>query len=98
MVRSADPDKTDPLSYVTCLRLDTNQAVQPQIVIRGLKFQIYQIYKIEGLYYLCSENKGADKLCGYRICENQVFSGSGSFGLLNLPEVMSDINKCFQRQ
>ena len=36
----------------------------------------------EGLYYLCSENKGADQLCGYRtadlhlcfcICKNQVF-------------------------
>ena len=30
---------------------------------RGLKFQIY---KVEGLYYLCSENKGADQLHGYR--------------------------------
>ena len=28
---------------------------------RGLKFQIL---KIEGLYYLCSENKGADQLRG----------------------------------
>ena len=30
---------------------------------RGLKFWI-QI--VEGLYYLCSENKGADQLRGYR--------------------------------
>ena len=30
---------------------------------RGLKFQIKEV---EGLYYLCSENKGADQLCGYR--------------------------------
>ena len=30
---------------------------------RGLKFRIK---KIEGLSSLCSENKGADQLCGYR--------------------------------
>ena len=30
---------------------------------RGLKFRIYEE---EGLYYLCSENKGADQPCGYR--------------------------------
>ena len=30
---------------------------------RGLKFRIYEI---EGLYYPCSENKGADQLRGYR--------------------------------
>ena len=30
---------------------------------RGLKFRIY---KVEGLYYLCSENKGADQLRGHR--------------------------------
>ena len=43
-------------------RSDTNQAVQ-QKRARGLKFRIY---KVEGLYYLCSENKGADHLRGYR--------------------------------
>ena len=42
---------------------DTNQAVQLQNIARGLKFRIY---KEEGLYYLCSENKGADQLCSYR--------------------------------
>ena len=42
---------------------DTNQAVQLQKMARGLKFWIW---KIEGLYYLCSENKGADQLRGYR--------------------------------
>ena len=41
---------------------DTNQGVQLQKMARGLKFQIK---KVEGLYYLCSENKGADQLCGY---------------------------------
>ena len=47
---------------------------------RGLKFQIK---KVEGLYYLCSENKGADQLRGkceadlrlcFRICKKPVFS------------------------
>ena len=51
---------------------------------RGLKFWI----KIEeGLYYPCSENKGADQLRGqreadlrlcFRICKNPVFSRRGS--------------------
>ena len=42
---------------------DTNQAVQLQKMARGLKFWIYVV---KGLYYLCSENKGADQLRGYR--------------------------------
>ena len=58
---------------------DTNQAVQLQKMARGLKFSIE---KVEGLYYLCSKNKGADQLCGYRkadvrlcfpICKTFVF-------------------------
>ena len=36
---------------------------KPDCTARGLKFRIY---KVEGLYYLYSENKGADQLCGYR--------------------------------
>ena len=40
---------------------DTNQAVQPQKMARGLKFWIKEV---EGLYNLCSENKGANQLCG----------------------------------
>ena len=52
---------------------------------RGLKFRITVV---EGLYYPCSENKGADQLRGYReadlrlcfrICKNPVFSRCGSF-------------------
>ena len=42
---------------------DTNQAVQSQRMVRGLKFWIW---KVEGMYYLCSEKKGADQLRGYR--------------------------------
>ena len=59
---------------------DTNQAVQLQKMARGLKFRIW---KVEGLYYICSENIGADQLRGYReadlrlcfrICKTLVFS------------------------
>ena len=50
----------------------------------GLKFRIY---KVEGSYYLCSENKDADQLRGhreadlrlcFRICKKPVFSRRGS--------------------
>ena len=59
---------------------DTNQTVRLQKMARGLKFRIK---KVEGLYYLWSENKGADQLRGYReadlrlcfrICKTLVFS------------------------
>ena len=42
---------------------DINQAVQLQKMARGLKFRIL---KVEELCFLCSENKGADQLRGYR--------------------------------
>ena len=63
---------------------DTNQAVQLQKMARGLKFQMK---KVEGLYYLYSENKDADQLRGdreadlrlcFRICKKPVFSRRGS--------------------
>ena len=64
---------------------NTNQDEQLQMA-RGLKFWIW---KVEGLYYLCSENKGADQLRGYReadlrlcfryICKMLGFSCRGSF-------------------
>ena len=41
---------------------DTNWAVQPQKMVRDLKFRIKEK---EGLYYLFSENKGPDQLCSY---------------------------------
>ena len=44
-------------------RSDINQDVQLQKMARGLKF-LFQ--KVEGLYYPCSENKGADQLRGFR--------------------------------
>ena len=58
----------------------TNRAVLPQKMARGLKFRIQEV---EGLYYPCNENKGADQLRGYReadlrlcfrICKKPVFS------------------------
>ena len=51
---------------------------------RGL---IFCIKEVEALYYLCSENRGADQLRGYReadlrlcfhICKKPVFSRRGS--------------------
>ena len=66
-------------------RSDTNRAVQPQKMARGLKFRIK---KVEGLYYLCGEIKGADQLRGYReadlrlcfrMCKKPVFSQRGSY-------------------
>ena len=61
-------------------RSDANRAVQSQKTARGLKFQILEE---EGLFYLCSENKGTDQLPGYReadlrlcfrICKKPFFS------------------------
>ena len=66
-------------------RSDTNRAVQLQKVARSLKFRIKEV---EGLYYPCSENKGADQLRGnreadlrlcFRICKKPVFSRRGSY-------------------
>ena len=64
---------------------NTNQAVQPQKMARGLKFHIY---KVEGLFYPYSETNGADQLrssyCAadlrlcFHICKMQVFSQRGS--------------------
>ena len=45
---------------------DTNQAVQPQKMVRDFKFWIKEV---KGLYCLCSENKGADQLCGYHTAD-----------------------------
>ena len=62
------------------MRTDTNRVVQPQKMVRGLTFRTLEV---EGLYYPCSENKGADQLRGhreadlrlcFRICKNLVFS------------------------
>ena len=57
----------------------------PHKMARGLKFRIWEG---EGLYYLCSENKGTDQIRGYReadlrlcflTCKKQVFSRRSSY-------------------
>ena len=47
-------------------QLRHNQAVQPQKMARNWEFRIWVV---EELYYLCSENKGADQLRVYRAAE-----------------------------
>ena len=67
-------------------QVDTNLAAQPQKMAGGLKFRIQ---KVEGYYYPCSENKGADQLRGYheadvrlcfRIYQNPVFHDAAQSG------------------
>ena len=48
---------------------DTNQAVQLQKMARGLKFWIK---KVEGSYYLYSENNGADQLRDFREADTRL--------------------------
>ena len=50
-------------------RPDTIWTVQPQKMATGLTFKIYQV---EGLYYLCSENKGTDQLQGYHTADQHL--------------------------
>ena len=73
------------LIFRVSARSHTNRAVQSLNMGRGLKFRIKEV---EGLYYLCSENKGADQLRGYReadlrlcfrICKNPFFSLCSSY-------------------
>ena len=65
------------LGFLT--RSEKNWAVKLQKMARGLKFRSLEV---EELYYLCSENEGADQLGGYhaanlwlcfRICEKAGF-------------------------
>ena len=68
MIKSAEIQRPDPLGHGDRssgfpTRFDTNQAAQPHKTARSLTFRIYVV---EGLYYPCSENKGADQLRGYR--------------------------------
>ena len=47
-------------------RSGINWAVQPQKTARGLKFWILEV---EGLFCLCSKNKGTDLCLCFRICK-----------------------------
>ena len=68
---------------------------------RGLKFQIWEV---EGLYYLCIENKGPDQLRCYRAADpvlvfayakKQVFSQRGSFLSFRLSVPESEIRAVY---
>ena len=83
------------LSYGFPTRSYTNQAVQTQKMARGLKLHIKEV---EEMLYLCSENKGAEQLCGYcradlrlcfRICKNR-FSHNAAYMKLEI-SLMSNI-------
>ena len=56
-------------------RSDTNRAVQPQNIARGLKFRIEEE---DGLYYLCSGYCTADLRLCFHICKKADFSLLGS--------------------
>ena len=45
---------------------DTNWVEQPQKIATGLKFRVEEVVE---LFYLCSENKGADQWRGYRAAD-----------------------------
>ena len=70
-----------------------NLAVQPQKMVRGLKFQIKEA---EGMYYICSENKGSDQLCRnsaadlhlpFHICKKQVSIMTRLIMVLHVPGI-----------
>ena len=82
---------------------DRNRAAQPHKMARSLKFHIEEV---EGLNYLCSENKGADQPRGYReadlrlcfrICKNPVFSRRGSFCNV-IEDQMNYIQRIFSKK
>ena len=72
-------------------------------MVRGLKFRIYIV---EGLYFPCSENKGADQLCGhrkadlrlcFRIFKKPVFSQRGSYTIcLDCHDYVHNTNRPMQ--
>ena len=72
------PNKIEPRHEKTNVLIstwsDTNRAVQPQKMARGLKFRIDVV---EEVYYPCSENKGADQLIYvfvFALCYSFVFA------------------------
>ena len=71
---------------------DTNGVVQQQKMAKGLKLWIYEV---EGLYCLCSKNKGDDqrrgvlRLC-FRIC-NQRTNGPLNAHLISWPSKAQNI-------
>ena len=85
-------------------RSDTNQAVQSQKMVRGLKFWIQ---KVEKLYYPCSENKGVDQLRSYceadlrlcfRLCRLLVFPCGGSYENVHRVQTSQNIKQLEPQQ
>ena len=65
-------------------------------MVRRLKFWILEVH-VQRSLFLCSENKGADQLRGYRtadlclcfgIFKKQVFSGRSSYKSLKMADVL----------
>ena len=69
-------------------RSDTNRAVQPQKIVRCWNFRIFGRRMIELSLYLCSENKGADQLCGYRTADQRlcfcIYANKSGFSVMRL--------------
>ena len=68
---------------------NTNQTVQSQKA-RSLKFRNY---KEEEVYYPCSENKGADQLCGYRKADLRLCFRIPRLRPINECLSMSEVNR-----
>ena len=75
-------------------RPDTNRAVPAQKIARGWKFWFY---KVEELYYPCSENKCADQHLFFRLCRLLVFPWGGSFLRFLEPKFQSICLKTLKR-
>ena len=63
---------------------DTNQAVQLQKMARGLKFRI-----VEGLYHLCSDNKGADLICVFVFTYAKCWFSHDAPQMSSMPNVLN---------
>ena len=50
------------------IRSDTNQSVQLQKMVRGLKLGMVGFRKKKGLHYLRSKNEGGNHVADLRIC------------------------------
>ena len=57
---------------------DTNQAVQPQNMARGLKFRIHEEHE---LYYICSENSRSASLFSHMQTAGFLMTGLKYYGM-----------------
>ena len=68
-------------SYEPCREKTCLWGFRPVLTQNGIcsHSRWLEALKVEGLYYLCSENKGAELCYCFHICKKQVFCGRGSF-------------------